>query len=714
MKDKLNASEERYKQIVDLSPDPIFLHRDGIIIFMNPAGLKLFGASNPNDIIGQSLWSLYPPDRHGIVRARNQLMQQTGEPVPLIEHTMLRLDGAPVNVEAIARIVDYEGSPAFYVILRDISQTKKAQTLMNLQFAVSRHFIESEYLMDATTNVLKTICSTLNFNSAKIWTYDKNDELLHCFAIWSSESKSLNKNKLQKIVNVGEGLTGKLFLNAMPAWIELAKSKNKICVAVPIQIAKETIGILELFSQKEMPKDDLMLHTLTSISDQIGSFIKRKTSEKELRYLAKHDIVTGLSNRYLFEENLAYEINRAKNNDQRLALLCIDINSFSSINGAMGHAAGDQLLKQVSERILSLGVTVDHMSRFGDDQFALILIDVPSIVEVTEFIDDINAKLAETFTIQNESIHISVSIGVSFYPEDGADVSSLLKNAIIALTAAKEAGTGTYEFSTVDMSSTALKKINLENDLRQALSKGELSLNYQPIIDMDTMTVAGFEALLRWRRNDAFVSPVDFIPILEKTGLIIPVGDWLINAACEQCKTWQRHFKHDIFMSVNISQPQFKNEKIINVLKQVLSNTGLNPKHLKIEVTESLVMDNVKNSLQTLLAIRDMGIKIAIDDFGTGYSSLNYLRRLPIDFLKIDQSFVRAMIESANDAAIVKTIIELGKNLGYGLIAEGVETKQQLEYLQMLGCNYIQGYFFSRPLSAEDAAAFLQLGKLTS
>lgn len=712
--DVLRASEERYKQIVELSPDAIFLHRDGKIIYMNMAGMKLFGFANPDEVIGQSLWMLYPPERHGIVRARNQLMEQTQQMAPLIEHTMLRADGSPITVEAIARIINYQDQPAFYVLLRDISERKKNKLLVDLQFAVSQQFINSEYLLDAITNTLKTICTALKLDSARIWTLDSKEQNLRCMTTWSNDANAQlgNKTKMQTVLGMGEGMTGKIFQNAKPAWIELSKAKYKLCIGVPIHVGKETIGVMELFALHARAEDHELMQALTAIGYQIGAYIKRKTHEKELRYMSKHDAVTGLSNRFLFEENLSYEINRAKNNDQRLALVYFDINSFSSINGTLGYAAGDQLLKSVADRILQMDVRADLMSRFGDDQFALILPNIGSMVEVIEFINNIKQNLSESFSIDNQNINVSVSIGASLYPEDGEDVATLMKNAIIAVKAAKKQGKGAFQFSNADMSMQVKKQISMENDLRHAIDKQEFLLFYQPIVDSNTMNVVGLEALLRWKHNGVLVSPGDFIPVLESSGLMLQVGDWLIKTACQQGKIWQDLYKTPLFMSVNISQVQFANTNIVNTIKSTLQSLNFPAEQLKIEMTESIIMDHIERGMQTLSAIQELGVKVSIDDFGTGYSSLNYLRRLPIDYLKIDQSFVREMMTNSNDAAIVKTIIELGDNLGYGLIAEGVETKQQLEFLHNLGCHYIQGYYFSRPMPVDEATVFLKQGKL--
>lgn len=722
----LRASEERYKKIVENSPYTIFIHRDSKIIFMNPAGLKLFGATEVSEIVGKSLWLLYPPERHGIVRARNQMMEQTRQGAPTIEHTVLRLDGARLNVEATACLIEYENEDAFYVIMHDISSRKKTQMCLDMQYAVTRALVDSQSLMSATRNAIDIICDSLNFAYGKIWMLDKKDGVLHYVSSWS-DGKHVDKvtDKFYSKVTLSrdEGLPGQVMLTGKPFWIEdlnnepgiyyPADFKHALAIAIPIRDDKDLIGVLEFIGNSKVPRDEIIIQSLINVGEQIGSFLKRKKFEKDLAYLSKHDPITGLANHNFFEEALAFQINLAKIKDQGLAILFLDIDSFSTINEGMGHAAGDQLLQSVATRLINIGIETEKLGRFGP-QFAIILDEIANEDDINVFISKISSGMVEEIFVQDQKVKIQFNIGIAVYPVDGSDVNILMRSASVALSSAKEVGGGAVQFCTSELNEHAKLRIKIENDLHSALDNNEFFLYYQPIIEIPGLITTGFEALIRWSKNGKIISPLDFIHIAERTHLIIPIGEWVIRTACEQCKFWQQNGAPHVSVSVNISPVQFKHSGVIDVLKSVLHDTGLDPAYLKVEITESAIMDNAQKSIDVLRQIKDMGINICIDDFGTGYSSLNYLRHLPIDFLKIDQSFVRNMTNDLNDSAIVKTIIELADNLGYKVVAEGVETQAQLNYLSTLGCHFIQGYYFSKPLHAEDATEFLKQGKLIS
>lgn len=719
------TSENRYRVIVESSPYTIFIHRDGKIIFINAAGLKLFGATDASQIVGKSLCLLYPPERHGTVRVKNKIIEQTSDGATTIEHTVLRLDGTRASVEATVCLIEYEGGDAFYVIMHDISSRKKTQMCLDMQYAVSHCLVDSHRLSEATRSAIDVVCNSLKFSYGKIWAWDKNDQALRYVSSWRDSSKEADKvaNNVysQVILNLNDSLPGKAMATGAPLWIEDLNKKPGVyypkgflytsAIAIPIRNEKETLGVMEFVSTSKMLNDEVVLQALTGIGEQIGSFLKRKKFEKDLAYLAKHDPITGLLNLASFEESLAFEINLVKNLDKTLALLFLDIASFQTINEGMGHSAGDQLLRSISLRFINLGIGSEKLGRFGP-QFAIILSEINNIDDVNIFIDKILANISEEFSIQDQNFKLQLNVGVALYSDDGDNVDSLMRSASVALASAKEIGGGTVQFCTTELKDRAKYRIKIESDLHSALENQEFLLHYQPIVEIPSFTTSGFESLIRWNKNGKIINPIEFIKVAERTHLIIPIGEWIIRTACEQCKLWQQYCATPVSVSVNISPVQFKHSGVIDVLNSVLHDTGLDPACLKIEITESAIMDNAQKSIDVLRQIKNMGVKISIDDFGTGYSSLNYLRHLPIDFLKIDQSFVKNMTSDTNDGAIVKTIIELADNLGYKVIAEGVETQAQLNFLSTLGCHFIQGYYFSKPLLAEDATMLLKQGKL--
>lgn len=712
----IRRSEDRYRKIVELSPETIIIHQDSNIVFVNEAGLKLFAATNKEDLIGKNIWTLYTPDRHGIIRAHNQSMKITGQPITNVEHTVIRLDGKIINVEASSCPIDYEGNPAIYIVLRDITERKKIKNYLDLQYKISQSLSETQNLIDGANEALKIICSNLNLDIGKVWLLKKEENVLDCITTWAGEDSNdhaINASNKQVTYEASESLPGKVWVSEEVCWVDLAADHEyKIAIGVPIFNGQNFIGVLEFMSAKLLNSDANILAALASITDQVGMFLQYKISENAIVFLGKHDVTTDLSNRAFFEETLTFELYRAKSKHKRLAVLLLDIDSFSDINEAIGHEFGDVILKDISKMLVELVDSNDNVARFSGDQFAVIMEDFHQVEEVTDFVNKVNSAVADKLIIKHPNINIKFNIGISLYPEDGDSTQAIMKSASIALSKAKQTGKGAIQFCTGDMKSRAKKRISIESDLRHAIDKQEFILFYQPVVDASLMEVSGFEALLRWSKEGNIIPPNDFISILEDSQLIVPVGAWVLSAACKQCKLWQKKLGRSLFISINISPVQFMRDDIYQTLSFALKDSGVDPSCVKIEITESAIMHDIQKTVKLLNKIKTLGVTIAIDDFGTGYSSLNYLRQLPIDYLKIDRSFIINMIDNQNDAAIVRTIINLAENLGYKTIAEGIETVDQLRFITRLGCNEIQGYYFARPMPASEAEEFLKQNKL--
>ncbi len=698
--DEFHATATKYKQIIDFSPDSIFIHQDGKIVFMNESGLKLFGAADEQSIVGSSLWDLYPPERHGVVRARNQKMEQTGEAVPPIEHTMLRLDGSTIQVEAMACPIEYAGDLAFYVALRDRSERNKQNALLQLQHKVSKLLIESTNIVDICNKFLELICQNLTLQRGYCWLYDSEMDNLSPVAQYAMD-KSINEEL--KARSATDGLIGQVYSAGKRVWMDY---EQRLAIAVPILSGKQILGVIEFSNDIITREDEDIIDALQAFSEQIGLFIQNKNVEKNLDYLARHDPITGLSNRSFFEETLQYSIHLSQANDNKLALLFIDVDDFSLITQTIGHTNGDDLLRIIAKRLTDCIQEKSNLARFGP-QFAVIL---ESTNNINTYINQINKMFIDEILCASQKLSILLNYGVAIYPDDGSNVRDLMQAANVALDAARENGKGAIQYCSKALNSKSRSKLQMEHSLREAFLNDEFFIQYQPIIDAPSMQTSGFEALVRWRHNGILISPSEFIPLAEKTRVIIELGAWVMNTATKQCKEWSDTFKKPLCMSVNISPAQFSSQKLVTMLEEVLTQTQVDPSNLRAEITESVLVDN--ESIGLLHSIKDLGIKISIDDFGTGFSSLNYLRNLPIDYLKIDQSFIRNITTNTNDAAIVKTIINLAHNLNYDVIAEGVETQEQFNFLTTLGCNNIQGYFFSAPLDTSQAKEFLQAGKL--
>ena len=437
--------------------------------------------------------------------------------------------------------------------------------------------------------------------------------------------------------------------------------------------------------------------------------INESHAEKHINRLAFQDTLTELPNRRLFIEDLRRKIANAHQNNTRLSLLFLDLDGFKIINDTLGHDAGDLLLQAVAQRLGDLVRTDDMVARLGGDEFTILLEGVSRSEDAAGVAGKILEDLSRPFTLDDKEVFVTGSIGISLYPSDGNDIGSLIKNADTAMYRAKEHGRNNYQFYTADMGAKALERLVLESHLRKALERDEFTLHYQPQIELQTGHITGFEALLRWDHPElGLVSPGEFIPLLEETGLIVRVGEWVLRTACEQNKRWQNAGLGPFRISVNLSGRQLSDSYLAGSVAGILERIGLDPTLLELEITESAIMSNTQIAGETLEALHAQGISLAVDDFGTGYSSLSYLKRFPINTLKIDRSFVRDIPGDADDAELVKTIIAMARSLKLEVIAEGVEHTDQLVFLRDQGCMIMQGFLFSRPLPVDDIEEFLK------
>lgn len=449
--------------------------------------------------------------------------------------------------------------------------------------------------------------------------------------------------------------------------------------------------------------------------------ILTERKQAHLYHLAHYDALTGLPNRLLFEDRLTQALAQNRRTQKLVALMFLDLDRFKIINDTFGHAVGDLLLKAVADRLSQSVRASDTVARMGGDEFTLIFSGLREPRDAGLIAQLILEEMVKPFLLEGHEVHVSMSIGITLTPldiniDEGKNaIEALLKNADTAMYKAKDHGKNNYQFFTPEMNVATIERLLLENDLRKALENDEFILHYQPRIHCADGSVSGMEALIRWRHPTlGLVSPATFIPMAEETGLIGPIGEWVLQAACMQTKKWLDAGMPPLRVAVNLSARQFKDGALIATIENVLRETGLSSSCLEVELTEGLAMEDVKKTVITLNALSEMGVSIAIDDFGTGYSSLAYLQRFPIDFLKIDQSFVRDIGTSADSAAIIRTIIAMAHNLQLKVVGEGVETEQQFDFLAGYECEEVQGYYFSRPLPAEEFSVFLNIGKTHS
>ena len=433
-----------------------------------------------------------------------------------------------------------------------------------------------------------------------------------------------------------------------------------------------------------------------------------EAANAQLRYLATHDALTGLPNRALLEDRISQAITLADRSGQSFALMLLDLDRFKSINDSMGHRAGDELLKEVAQRLRSVVRGVDTVARLGGDEFVVILQSATERAECLQVAERTLAALAPAIRIQGVELHAACSIGIAFHPADGDSMAVLLNHADVAMYCAKQRGRNSILCFAPSMSAMTQEKLSLERELASALQLGQLELHYQPKVDTVTGEVSGAEALIRWRHPDRGLIPAaDFIPIAEECGLIGVIGDWVVREACRQGRAWQDAGLPPVRIAVNLSPTQFRHGNLLATIRHALHDARLEAHFLEVELTESAVMIEPEASVTILEQLSQMGVLVSVDDFGTGYSSMSYLRRLPVDKLKIDREFIREVISRPDDASIVRAIVSLAHSLRLKVVAEGVETAEQLAFLQTLGCDQYQGYYFSPAIPAEDFAALI-------
>ena len=432
---------------------------------------------------------------------------------------------------------------------------------------------------------------------------------------------------------------------------------------------------------------------------------ERKVAEERVQFLAFYDALTGLPNRTLFQDRLTKELASARRRKDKVALLFLDLDRFKDINDSLGHTVGDLLLKEVAERLRTWGREQDTVARLGGDEFLITLTQVKDVPDVAIAAERLMDAMTAGFVIQGHSLNVSCSIGISIFPEHGANCETLIQNADAAMYSAKADGRDNFRFFTEDMNAQAVERLTLESSLRSALAKEQLFLMYQPQMDIATGRITGLEALLRWQHPELGLVPPDrFIRIAENSGLIVPIGEWVLRTACSEARKWQDEGFSPVTVAVNVSAIQFRQESFGEVIRKVLHETGLPPQNLALELTESLLFTNADLMLSVIQELKAIGVTLAIDDFGTGYSSFSYLRQFQISKLKIDRSFIRNVAANPDDAAITAAIISMAKSLHLKVIAEGVEDEAQMAFLRAHQCDEIQGYYFSKPLAVDKVA----------
>jgi diguanylate cyclase (GGDEF)-like protein len=483
-------------------------------------------------------------------------------------------------------------------------------------------------------------------------------------------------------------------------------------ITVPIAGRELPFGVLAAHARTRRGFSPDDVNFLQSVANVLAAAIERRRNEAETRHQALHDSLTGLPNRALFRDRLERALARSRRTDTTLAVLFIDVDNFKVVNDSLGHEAGDELLAALAPRLVEAVRAGDTVARFGGDEFVLLCEDVEDEQEALEVAERVKRCFAEPLAIAGGEHFVTASIGVAM-PSDGHDApEALVRDADAAMYQAKERGRARFELFDADMRASALKRLQVEADLRRAVDRDEMELVYQPVIEVDSGRIVGVEALLRWHHRDhGLVPPLEFIPVAEESGLIVPLGDWVLREAMRKAAHWRpmaRPGENPIVVSVNLSTRQMAERDLVDSVALALNDTGVEAPQIALEITETVLVEDTEMAAATLHALEELGVKLVLDDFGTGYSSLGYVKRFPLAFLKIDRSFVAELGRNGRDAAIVSAIAEMARALGARVVAEGVETEEQLAGVRKLGCELAQGYLFARPLPADEIDGLLR------
>jgi predicted signal transduction protein with EAL and GGDEF domain len=547
--------------------------------------------------------------------------------------------------------------------------------------------------------------------------------------------------------DAGDGLPGRVMASGAPVWLRDSggavtsfpraaagqQAGLKAAFAFPVLVGREVAAVLEFFSEQELDPDETLLKLMSQVGTQLGRVVERRRNEVRLIHDASHDPLTGLPNRALFLDRLQRAVQRRKRHaDFNFAVLFIDLDRFKIVNDSLGHMAGDQLIIQVGTRLnaaLRGGDMLartdieggsealngdDTLARLGGDEFTVFLDDISELSDAVRVAERIKAALQRPFRLEGQEVYVSASIGIAASETGYDNANEVLRDADLAMYRAKTSGKARYEIYDQTMHASAVQHLKLETDLRRALQNNEFVLHYQPIIALGSDQTVGFEALVRWQRAPGeLVYPGDFIQTCEDMGLIVFLGLWVLREACTRMRQWHLEFPRDkpLTISINVSVRQFVQPDLVEQVRKIIEETGIEPTSVRLEITESVTMGDVEHTIRVLGQLKEIGVRLSIDDFGTGYSSLSYLHRFPLDILKIDRSFVSQMDESSEGLQIVHTIMSLARNLGMEVVAEGTETEGHVSRLKALGCDFGQGYFFSRPVAADAVQRLLAQGQ---
>jgi diguanylate cyclase (GGDEF)-like protein/PAS domain S-box-containing protein len=686
IEETLRVSENRFRAIFDNVNDAIFLDDPytGKILEANAKASQMFGYSR-EELCRRSIADLsanFPP--YTQEHALSLIAQARMGEAPMFEWLSRRRDDSHFWTEVSLRQGEINGTAQILVLIRDITERRQAEVAMRESEMRYRSLFDNmpegyAYCQMLYRDGLPYDFIHINVNGA----FEKVTGLKNAVGKKITELipdiKQTNAGMLEKVGRVAaSGKPERFDVHVNSMWLALSVYSVKTGYFVAI----------------------------------LDNITARKSAEAQVSFLAHHDQLTSLPNRVLVRDRFEQEVAHAVRNQSKVALIFIDLDHFKNINDTLGHVVGDALLKVVATRLRQCVRESDTISRQGGDEFLIVLSDIRDTDAITSSTTKILERLALPFQIDHHELSTSASIGTAVYPEDGEDFDTLLKKADTAMYHAKEAGRNSCHFFDLQMNAHADEHLRMRNSLRLALEREEFVLHYQPQINLATGALIGAEALIRWNHPElGLVVPQKFIPLAEDSGLIVPIGEWVLREACRQAVIWQQTGLAELVMAVNLSAVQFKRSDLEKTIIAALDASGLPPRSLELELTESILIRDTENVLRTVQRLKLLGVKLSIDDFGTGYSSLAYLSRFPVDKVKIDQSFIRGLSNNSSDTAIVRAVIQMARSMGLKTIAEGVEEESMLTYLRAHHCDEAQGFYIGKPMPAVQFTSYMSSAK---